>query len=105
MQPSPTTSVWPVRSWTRRTYKIMRQAASAQKKRPGKAASLFWQRFLPLCLWTALRIITCAEPQAVQADEPRRVALVVPTLHPFHRRNIHIVEGVLRLPAAGDDIA
>src|ERR1017187_9729130 len=46
-----------------------------------------------------------AQPQPVQPDEARRVALVVPALHALHRRHLHVVERIPRLAPAGDDVA
>src|SRR4051812_39994299 len=53
----------------------------------------------------ALREVTRAETEAIETDEAGRVGLVIPALHAFHRRDIHVVERVFRFPAARDDVA
>src|SRR5579859_2024874 len=84
-------------------------AGKGQNARADAVPRLPWHRVFPARagsdLRPALREIARAQPQAVEADEAGRVALVVPALHALHRRDLQVVERVLRPAAAGDDVA
>src|SRR5258708_32862271 len=105
MRRSPTTSVWPVCRSARPACIISRRTARTRKRQPGKVASFPEKVPYALCLGPALGQIARAQAQTVEADEAGRVALVIPALHAFHRRDLVVVERVFRLPAAGDDVA